>query len=143
MNAKPAKPSPISDASRCAQRFANGKRCTYPARPYSSFCPSHARAEAARRQAADLVATLTGGLDEFKSPAAISDFLSRLLLLLAQDRVSPRRGAVMAYTASLLLRAVSATAEEKAEKENPQNRPVTFIWDLPCPPHERTEPKQS
>jgi hypothetical protein len=91
MNAKSAKSSRINVSSRCTQRFANGKCCTNFAAPGSVLCSSHAKLAENRQEAADLSATLTSGLDKFKSPAVINDFLSRLLLLLAQDRVSHRR----------------------------------------------------
>jgi len=75
----------------------------------STLCPKHAGTEAG-----ELAATLTSGLDEFTSAAPINQFLSRLLLLLAQDRIAPRRGAVMAYTANLLLRSVTVMEQETA-----------------------------
>ena len=136
MNAKSAKSSRINDSSRCTQRFANGKRCRISAQPDSTFCPSHAKLSANRRQAADLSATLTGGLDEFTSPAAINDFLSRLLLLLAQNRISPRRAAVLAYITNQLLRTLSAM-EKEAEDHGPKKTLVKVIWDLPGPKHEQ------
>ena len=147
MTASPANSSRINTASRCSQIFSNGKRCRLPAKPNSILCPKHAATEAE-----DLAATLTGGLDEFTSATPINQFLSRLLLLLARvravlaarsenhDRISPRRGAVMAYTANLLLRTVSVMQQEAAEANDPKNRPIKVIWDLPCPPHERDVP---
>lgn len=137
MNANPAKPSRINSASRCTHLSAGNSRCRMLARPNAPFCATHAKADAARREADDLSATLTGGLEEFTSAAHINDFLSRLLLLLAQDRISPRRGAVMAYTANLLLRSVSVMKQQTAAAQEPPKRPTRFIWDLPCPPRER------
>ena len=138
MNVNPAKSSRINDSPRCTQRFANGKRCRIHAQPDSSFCPGHAKLSQNRREAADLSATLTGGLDKFKSPAAINDFLSRLLLLLAQNRISPRRAAVLAYITNQLLHTLSAIEKEAATK-NQKNAPVKIIWDLPRPPHEHRD----
>ena len=43
-----------------------------------------------------LSAELIAGLTEFESAVPINDFLSRLLLLQAQERIPPRRAAVMA-----------------------------------------------
>ena len=137
MNARSAKPSPINDSSRCTQRFANGKRCTNPAQLDSSLCPGHAKLSENRHETADLSATLTGGLADFTSPAAINDFLSRLLLLLAQNRISSRRAAVLAYITNQLLRTLCAM-EKKAE-DDPKNAPVKVIWDLPCPAHEQRD----
>ena len=66
-------------------------------------------------------------LDDFTSAAQINDFLSRLLLLLAQDKISTRRAAVLTYITSQLLRTLPAIdKEENAE-------PTQFIFDLPRP----------
>ena len=139
MTDNPAKSSRINDASRCAQLFSNGKRCRLFAKPGSTLCPKHTGTEAG-----ELAATLTSGLDEFTSAAPINQFLSRLLLLLAHDRISPRRGAVMAYTANLLLRSVSVMEHETAAACNPKNHQPKIIWNIPCPPREREDlPEQS
>jgi hypothetical protein len=122
-----AKSSRINHASRCAQLFSNGKRCRLFAKPDSTLCPKHAGTEAG-----ELAATLTSGLDEFTSVASINQFLSRLLLLLAQDRISPRRGAVMAYTANLLLRSVTVMKQD-AEKEPVH---IEYVFDIPRPNHD-------
>jgi hypothetical protein len=136
MTASPANPSRINEP-RCTQIFSNGKRCRLFAKPNSTLCPKHAGTEAE-----ELTTTLTGGLDEFTSAAPINQFLSRLLLLLAQDRISPRRGAVMAYTANLLLRSVSVMEHETAgAAQKAKKRPLRVIWGLPCPPHEPVEPE--
>ena len=134
MNVTPAKPSRINEP-RCTQIFSNGKRCRLFAKPNSTLCPKHAGTEAE-----ELAAALTAGLDEFTSAAPINQFLSRLLLLLAQDRVSPRRGAVMAYTANLILRSVSVMEHETAAAQDPKKHPLKVIWDLPRPPHEPVGP---
>jgi hypothetical protein len=141
MNPNSAKPSRINNASRCTHRSAAGARCRTITLS-GSLCAVHAKTGAARREAEDLAATLTSGLDEFTSAAPINQFLSRLLLLLAEDRIPPRRGAVMAYTANLLLRSVSVMEQEaEAAVRKGKNRPIKVIWDLPCPPHEPREPE--
>jgi len=135
MNVTPAKPSRINEP-RCTQIFSNGKRCRLFAKPNSTLCPKHAGTEAE-----ELAAALTAGLDEFTSAVPINQFLSRLLLLLAQDRISPRRGAVMAYTANLILRSVSVMEHETAAAQDPKKHPLKVIWDLPRPPHEPVGPE--
>jgi hypothetical protein len=60
------------------------------------------------------------------------------LLLLAQNRISARRAAVLAYITNQLLRTLSAMEKETAA-EDPKNAPVQIIWDLPCPPHEQRD----
>ncbi len=49
---------------------------------------------------------LTAGLTEFTSAEPVNEFLSRLLLLLGQNRISPRRAAVLAYIATQILRTI-------------------------------------
>ena len=61
---------------------------------------------------ADLRVTLAGELKDFKSAAEINDFLSRLLLVLSENRVTPRRAAVLAYVCNLLLRTLPAMDRE-------------------------------
>ncbi|HEY6944549.1 MAG TPA: hypothetical protein VI431_05360, partial [Candidatus Acidoferrum sp.] len=61
------------------------------------------------------------------SAVDINHVLGELYKLLASDKISPRRGAVMAYTCSLLLRTLPAIDDE-LEPEKPQ-----FIFDLPRP----------
>jgi hypothetical protein len=139
MNTNAARPRRIRGSPRCTHRSASGGRCHTIPLSGSALCAVHAKAEAGRREAEELAATLTGGLDAFTSAAPINQLLSRLLLLLAQDRISPRRGAVMAYTANLLLRSVSVMEQESAAAQDPKKRPVKVIWNLPCPPHERRD----
>jgi len=140
MNTNSANSSPINESVRCQHHFANGTRCRTPAQnPDALFCLRHAKLPENRCEPADLAASLTGGLGEFKSPATINDFLARLLLLLAQNRISPRRAAVLAYITNQLLRTLSAMEQETAAK-NHKNPPVKIIWDVPRPEHEHRDP---
>jgi len=128
-----------SNPSRCQHRTPAGRQCRFPASGAASrLCRRHISIEK-QRHSADLTATLTDGLGAFKSPATINDFLSRLLLLLAQDRISPRRAAVLAYITNQLLRTLSAM-EQAAAAKNPKDAPVRVIWDLPAPAHEKRDP---
>jgi hypothetical protein len=134
-------PQASTDAS-CKHHTRNG-RCRMPVADISSsLCSHHARRRQKDTEAADLTATLTSGLTEFKSAIPINDFLSRLLLLEAQDRIPPRRAAVMAYTCNLLLRTLPAIDREI----NPQDdEPQQIIFDMPRPkrdwPTPEPEPK--
>jgi hypothetical protein len=128
----PAKPRRSRRSPYCTHRTASGGRCRIIPLSGSSFCAVHTRADADRREAEDLAAALTTGLDEFTSAEPVNKFLSRLLLLLAQDRISPRRAAVMAYTANLLLRSVTVL-EQHAAKE-PVN--IEYLFDIPRPNHD-------
>ena len=134
MTNHPAKLNSPADASRCQHRFSNGTRCRLPVPAADArFCSRHAKLPQNRAAAADLADTLTAGLGEFHSAANINDFLSRLLLLVAQDRISPRRAAVLAYITNQLLRTVAALDREN----EPQHQHPTIIWDMPGPPRPR------
>jgi hypothetical protein len=134
-----AKPSRFNDNSRCTHQSAAG-RCRTLASS-GSLCPAHARRVAVRQESVDLAADLTTGLNKFNSAEPINQFLSRLLLLLAQDRISPRRGAVMAYTANLLLRSV--TVMQHDAERTAKDRPVQIIWDIPRPAREHDQVQQA
>jgi hypothetical protein len=125
----------LNSSSRCEHLTRSGRRCRLRAPAGSKFCGRHATV-AQDPAEADLSDTLTSGLDKFDSPAAINDFLSRLLLLLAQDRISPRRAAVLAYVTNQILHTVSAMEQEAAAKNLAQ---PTIIWNLPGPPREQED----
>ena len=127
MITSPIKPSSINNSERCAYRFPNGMRCRLLGFAGQSFCPKHSEpALPPRPDPAETAATLTANLDDFTSASQINDFLSRLLLLLAQDKISTRRAAVLTYITSQLLRTLPAIDKE-------ENAPGEFIFDLPRP----------
>jgi len=120
------KPSFINNSARCVHFYPNGRRCRLSAtNPNSHFCPAHTRLPQNHPDPAE-TSTLTANLDDFTSAAQINDFLSRLLLLLAQDKISTRRAAVLAYITNQLLRTLPAIAKE--ENAEPQ-----IIFDMPGP----------
>jgi hypothetical protein len=132
----------INNSVRCSHHFANGRRCRlYTTSLNSTFCPSHAPREP-QADPAEVAAILTANLDDLSSPEQINTFLSRLLLLLAQDKISARRAAVLTYIASQLLRSVhTMIAEEKRDGG-------TIILDMQHPEsapddaHDTAAPKQ-
>jgi hypothetical protein len=132
-----AKPSFINGPARCTFRFANGKRCRLSASDISAFCPSHASRSESQTQPADGAASLTADLKEFRSAIPINDFLARLLLLLAEDRISPRKAAVLAYITNQLLRTLPAIDAELNPKPG-KDEPVQIIFDMPGPERDRT-----
>ena len=60
----------------------------------------------------DVSADLLGPVEDFRTAAAVNHALGQLLILLAGNRISPRRGAVLAYTCQLLLQSVAAVDKE-------------------------------
>jgi hypothetical protein len=118
---------------RCRHLDKSNRRCRkLVSDPDSGFCKGHAGAQ----PEPDLSATLTAGLEEFTSPAAINNFLSRLLLLLSQNRISPRRAAVLAYITNQILRTVAAIERDAAK--TPPN--IEYIIGIPRPEHEPADP---
>ena len=135
-----AKPSFINNSSRCTHRFANGMRCRLlTLGTDSSYCANHARRVENQRESADTAASLTADLKEFRSALPINDFLARLLLLLAENKISPRRAAVLAYITNQLLRTLPAIDRELNPKDD-LDAPVKFISDRFGP--ERETPPQ-
>jgi hypothetical protein len=133
INSSPVNESLLSTASPnagCKHHTRNG-RCRLPvADPFTSLCAGHARRQQKRDKAADLSAELTAGLTEFKSALPINEFLSRLLLFQAQDRISPRRASVMAFTCNLLLHTLPAIQRELHQEDD---QPRRIIIDMPEP----------
>ena len=130
-----SKPSFINNSARCIYLYPNGRRCRLNGSP--NFCPAHAPLPANQPNPAEIASTLTAHLDDFTSAAQINDFLSRLLLLLAQDKISTRRAAVLAYITNQLLRTLPAIAKE----ENAE--PAQIIFDMPGPDRDRPAPDQN
>jgi hypothetical protein len=119
-----ANPSSINNSARCIHLYPNGRRCRLNGNP--NFCPAHAPLSIHQHDPAEIASTLTANLNDFTSASQINDFLSRLLLLLAQDKISTRRAATLAYITNQLLRTLPAIAKEgSADPE--------IIWDLPGP----------
>jgi hypothetical protein len=134
MNQQTANSRFINNSARCTHRFANGRRCRlYVTAVNPNFCPAHAPLPANQHDSVEIASTLTANLDDFTSAAQINDFLSRLLLLLAQDKISTRRAAVLAYITNQLLRTLPAIAKE----ENAE--PTSFIFDAPRPERDLPE----
>ena len=129
---------------RCQHRTPTGRQCRgRTSGAASRLCPRHASAENdSSRHLADLTAALALGEQHenaFRSAEGLNRSFANLYTLLAEDRVSPRRAAVLAYIGSLLLRTLPAMEKESAPKD-PKNRPVKIIWDIPRPAREQTQP---
>ena len=131
-------PHLINNSARCIFFYPNGRRCRLIANsPNSHLCPAHDRLPANQPNPAEIASTLTANLDDFTSAVQINDFLSRLLLLLAQDKISTRRAAVLAYITNQILRTLPAIAKE----ENAE--PTQIIWDLPGPDRDKPDPRDA
>ncbi len=116
----------------CQHRATSGRRFCRMAisDTDSGLCSKHAALLQKDLDQADLAAVLIGDIQEFRSAADINHSLGELYKLQARNKITPRRAAVMAYTANLLLRTLPAIAHET----NPQpDEPQQFIFDMPRP----------
>jgi len=132
----------VTDSSsvplHCQYRTASGRRCRMAVSdPHSGLCSKHAADRQKDLDQADLAAALIGDIEEFRSAADINHSLGELYKLQARNKITPRRAAVMAYTANLLLRTLPAIyAEESASPD----APIEIILDGPRPCHDEPYP---
>ncbi len=132
-----ANSSSINNSARCTHRFPNSKRCRLYVRTRdSAYCSTHAKLPQNQQEPPETAASLTADLKEFRSAIPINEFLARLLLLLAENKISARRAAVLAYITNQLLRTLPAIDRELNPKEDP-NAPTQIIFDMPGPERDR------
>jgi hypothetical protein len=124
MKAKTAKPSSTYNATRCRHRTANG-RCRMPAvDSATNLCFDHARKALQARQDSDFARYLTRDSAGFQTAQGINHSLADLYTLLAHGHISPRRGSVLAYVASLLLRSLPAIDKDPSPDSS---RPINLL----------------
>jgi hypothetical protein len=124
--------SPVnnSDSKRCQHRFSNRTRCRkLVSHANPRFCPRHA-ALPENMQPADLTPELIKDPKQLDRLDGIYDFLARLIILQAQNRISTRRAAVLAYITNQLLRTFAAIKRVHAEQAA---RGPQIIFDAPRP----------
>jgi hypothetical protein len=125
---------PNSAPLHCQQRTASGRRCRMAVSdPDSGLCSKHAADLHKELDQVDLAAVLIGDTQEFRDALAINHTLGELYKLQARNKISPRRAAVMAYTANLLLRTLPAIAHDGQLKEQ-QEGVVLDFENWPGPP---------
>src|SRR5258708_7483915 len=136
-----AKPTFINNSFRCTHRFANGMRSRLLTLEAGSVFCAHVNSVENQREPADTAAALTADLKEFRSAIPINDFLARLLLLLAENKISPRRAAVLAYITNQLLR----TPPPSTANSIPKKIPISLLRSSGiCPaPNATVYPHQS
>ncbi|HWZ98743.1 MAG TPA: hypothetical protein VN025_13385 [Candidatus Dormibacteraeota bacterium] len=118
----------------CTHRTPSGRFCRLPvAEPRTSLCFRHAFDRKRQTDAADIASALTGDCDDFQTAAGIHHSLSELYRLLAEDRISPRRAAVLAYISNLLLRTLPAVHQELDPSLNDSHTISIDFGDLPRP----------
>jgi hypothetical protein len=111
---KPQTPNSIVLSVRCAHRSAGGRRCRLSVSdPRSVFCSQH-RSEQLEEEAADHFSYLSRNFQCFQTAQGINHSLHNLYELLAQNRISPRRAAVLSHICGLLLRTLPQIDADKA-----------------------------
>jgi hypothetical protein len=96
----------------CSHRTKTGCRCHLPALENSVLCFRHTPKYAVQAEA-DLTAAFGDRLlTNPQRAASINSFVGRLAVLVVQNRVSPRRAAVLADLSNLLLRSWSEIDRE-------------------------------
>ena len=99
-----------NDSNRCQYRYANGKRCRLAgSKPHLGFCSHHFRlsnsvtSQHSCNDSEDLSSELLPELSQCNSAINLNQFLARLLALVTQGRISPRRAAVLSYITNQLI----------------------------------------
>ena len=126
MNQTKLKPAfSLPTASRCAHRTPSGRQCRLLASNLGSgLCPHH-HAEFEQLQNADVYPSLSRGCQDFQTAQGINHSLHNLYWLLATNRISARRAAILAYISSLQLRTLPAIdADLKAGITDPTAGPA-------------------
>jgi len=157
MTRKFAKSGNNKDLSRCRHISPSGRRCRLSVCSQSRFyCRNHAHLQPPAGAVIDLSAELTAGLKKLTSASDINKFISKLLALIAEDRISTRRASVLIYACNLLLRTLPAIelehqrelanqrrnfpgswnthAHDFARRDNPQPQPTPATPPPPLPP---------
>ncbi|MGC1413820.1 MAG: hypothetical protein WA817_00945 [Candidatus Acidiferrum sp.] len=109
-NTKPQSANTIStnDATRCQRRRPSGRRCKLAVTaPGAPFCFTHTQ-EFNKADTLNLKTALLTGYQGFQTAQGINNSLRNLYILLANNYISPRRAAVLAYISSLQLRTLPA-----------------------------------
>jgi hypothetical protein len=136
-NTKPqsVKIDSVNDATRCHYRRPSGRRCKLSVTaPGAPFCFSHTQ-EFNKADSLNLKTALLTDSQGFQTAQGINNSLRNLYILLANNYISPRRAAVLAYISSLQLRTLPAIdydcenghTDPTAPKEN--GREVDVIED--------------
>ena len=124
---------PNSVPLHCQQRTASGRRCRMAVSDTDSgLCSKHFAERQKELDQADLAPVLIGDVQEFRDAVAINHSLGELYKLQARNKITPRRAAVMAYTASLLLRTLPAIAQGNSVKPGQERIELDFS-DWPDP----------
>src|SRR5215475_2862477 len=133
MNEETANSNSSNSITRCLHQFENGTRCRLPIMSAdSAFCPRHARLGQNQPIEEDLTAKLLKNSQDFQTAQGVNFALGNLYDLVAKNRISTRRAAVLAYISSLLLRTLPAIdSDHRKSVKDPTKLPLTANADTP------------
>jgi hypothetical protein len=120
---------------KCTHFTAGGRRCRLRVLR-SGLCFRHAalQVQPAQPVDVDLSADFLIQLDDLQSADQINQFLAKLLILVVQNRISPRRAAVLTYITNQLLHSLVAIKREM------DSQPVQIDWSgFPRPNRDQPE----
>ena len=131
--------SPDSISLRCAHRTAGGRQCRLPASDaHSGLCPQH-HAGQKQQQEEDHFDYLIRNNQCFQTAQGINFSLGNLYALLAQNLISPRRAAVLAYVSSLMLRSLPQIDADNAAGVKDPSKLLDKPLPVPVPDPVRSE----
>lgn len=116
----------LNSLPRCTYTSQSGRRCRSSCSSAESpFCLRHKPKD-------DPAAGLVRDLEEFRSVADVTVFLSRLISALSKDHISTRRGAVLSYVAISLMHALrSLQREHEIMAGTTKFDPLPWTWRMP------------
>ena len=116
----------LNSLPRCTHTYPSGRRCRSSASSLESpYCPRHLPKE-------DPAASLVRDLDQFRSAADVTVFLSRLLGCLSRGKISTRRAAVLSYVSISLMHALRSLQRENESNANGDSfDPLPISWNVP------------
>jgi hypothetical protein len=114
MSRKLARSSKHHILRRCCHVFPGGRRCRMTtSRNSPDYCRAHAHLKPPYEIPCDVSNILMPKCQVLTTASEVNGVLSNILLLLSRDTISPRRGAVLAYTCNLILRAFDGIEAER------------------------------
>ena len=115
----------LNSLPRCTHTYPSGRRCRSSSASDSPFCLRHQPKQ-------DPAAGLVRDLDQFRSAADVTIFLSRLLGYLSRGEISTRRAAVLSYVSISLMHALRSLQRENQSNANGDRfDPLPISWNVP------------
>jgi hypothetical protein len=134
---KPQISATLSRAT-CLYVSKSGRHCRFPVLASAQFCRGHIHLQFGSpvqplidiNLDADLTSSFTPQALNFKSGSEVNEFLCSLVQLIVENRISARRGSVLAYIASLQLRTLPVMDLE-FERSQFQDECPRIVFDPP------------